>query len=115
MAIPFSGVVDVVNVDGRPCEVVSLPVDHVKYLEVEIKSPGFQLFKQTIPVRGDVSVKSLVDRFHNLHPEVENSVKRCGHLFPPIDWKYLHPTMDIVIEHGKSEWVRLRVVNKPEH
>lgn len=94
-------------------QIIDLPVDHVKYIEVEIKSPGFKMFTQVIPVRGDISIKSLADRFHNLHPEVENTVKQVGYLFPPIEWRYLHPTMDMVVERSKSEWVRLRVVEKP--
>lgn len=94
-------------------EVIDLPTPNVKYVEVEIKSPGFSVFRRTIPMKGSLSVSALIDRFHDLHPEVENTVKKCGYLYPPIHWDYLHPTMDIVIEYSRSEWVRLRVVDKP--
>lgn len=103
-----------VMINGEPAPVIDLPVEHVKYLNVQIKSPGFSLFDKTIPVRGDFSVKSIMDRFHNLHPDVENSVKRIGHMYPAIEWRYLHPTMDIVIEYTKSEWIRLQVVERPK-
>lgn len=103
----------IVDVGNSPAEVVGLTFRDVKYIEVEIKTPEFKLFRSTIPIRSELTISSLADRFHNLHPDVEGTIKKCGFMFPPIEWRHLHPKMDIVIEHSKSEWVRIRVVDKP--
>lgn len=92
--------------------VIELTNENVKYVEVEIKSPGFSVFTNVIAVNDDLTISGLADRFHNLHPDVENTIKRVGFMYPPIAWEYMHPKMDIVVEHGKSEWVRIRVIDR---
>lgn len=98
---------------GHPGEVIDFAPPNVKYLHVEIKTPGFAVYRGVVPIRNTFTVRGLIDRINNLHPEVEATVKECGYMFPPIEFEHLRVGFDLVINRGKSKWIRVLVIDKP--